>query len=277
MQLYALNDQDILISANHAVKQKDYICFECKSAVRLRGGRHRQNHFYHIDPNRACKLGGKSLLHLQVQCHLQQLLPEGDCLLEHRFPKVNRIADVVWTSQKLVFEVQVSPITAEEVTRRNQDYSLMGYQVVWILHDKRYNRYQVSAAEEFLRKSPHYFTNIDMKGRGVIYDQLQWVQRGARKKREKPLLVDVSKPLKLTRSIYRIPKFLDDRLKSWPISFSGDLICQSKEPEYRSTLRNYIALEESEKPKVTLKSLFNKWIVRPYFIFFQILLEKACK
>lgn len=275
MQLYALNDQNTLIAANHAIKQKNYVCFECKSLVRLRGGLHRQKHFYHLDPNRSCKLGGKSLLHLQVQCHLQQLLP--DCLLEHRFPKINRIADVVWTSKKLIFEVQVSPITAEEIIQRNHDYSLMGFQVIWILHDKRFNRFQVSAAEEVLINRPHYFTNIDIKGRGVIYDQLQWKDKGVRKKKERPLIIDLSQPLKPIRSIYKIPKIIDDRLKSWPISFSGDLICQAQDPDYRSTLRSYIALEETIKPKITLKSLFQRWIIRPYYIFFQILLEKACR
>jgi competence protein CoiA len=277
MQLYALNDQDILISANHAVKQKDYICFECKSLVRLRGGRHRQNHFYHLEPNRSCKLGGKSLLHLHVQCHIQRLLPEEDCLLEHRFPKINRIADVVWLSQKLVFEVQVSPITAEEMMHRNRDYALMGYQVIWILHDKRFNRFQVSAAEEFIKNSPHYYTNIDTNGRGVIYDQLQWMVRGTRKKRERPLIINLSQPQRPIRPIYKIPDMLDLRLKSWPICFCGDLICQAQDPDYRPTLKNYIALEEKGKTKITLKSLFNQWIVRSYHIFFQILLERACK
>lgn len=277
MQLYALNDQNILISANHAVKQKDYLCFECKSLVRLRGGFHRQKHFYHLDLDRSCKLGGKSLLHLQVQCHLQGILPENDCLLEHRFPKINRIADVVWPSKKLIFEVQVSGITAEEILCRNHDYSLVGYQVIWLLHDTRFNKFQVSAAEEILRERPHYFTNIDIKGRGVIYDQLDWIQHGVRRKREKPLFVDLTKPQRLVRPIYRVPWVIDNRLKLWPLSFSGDLISQALDLEYRPILKSYIALEEAQKTKPTFASFLRRWIVRPYHILFQILLEKACK
>jgi competence protein CoiA len=277
MQLYALNDQNVLISANHAVKQKNYICFECKSSVRLRGGFHRQKHFYHLDLDRSCKLGGKSLLHLQVQCYFQRVLPENDCFLEHRFPKMNRIADVVWPSKKLIFEVQVSGITAEEVRCRNHDYSLMGYQVVWILHDTRFNKFQVSAAEGILRESPHYFTNMDINGSGVIYDQLDWVVQGVRKHREKLLPVDLTQPRRPARPIYHVPQVLDRRLKLWPLSFSGDLITKALDPEYRPVLKKYIAFEVAFKPKLTIKSFISQWLVRPYHILFQILLEKACR
>ena len=222
-------------------------------------------------------MGGKSLLHLQVQCHLQSLLPEGDCFLEHRFPKINRIADVVWPSKKLVFEVQVSSITAKEVLNRNKDYSMMGYQVVWVLHDKRFNQFQVTAAEHVLQDHPHYYTNMDVKGRGVIYDQLQWVERGVRKKRERHLLVNLSNPNRVARPIYRVPQQIDHRIKKWPLAFAGDLISFSLDAENRLTLKKYIQLEEAIKEKMTIKSFFHYWIVRPYYIFFQILLEKACK
>lgn len=255
----------------------NYICFECKSQVRLRGGLQRQKHFYHVDPNRSCKLGGKSLLHLQVQCYLQSLLPQGDCLLEHRFPRINRIADVVWLSKKLIFEVQVSSITAEEVLSRNHDYSQMGYQVIWVLHDKRFNQFQVTAAEHVLQDSPHYYTNMDIKGRGGFYDQLQWVVRGVRKRRERHLWVDLSKPQRVARPIYRVPGIVDNRLKKWSLSFSGDLLSWSLDPDFRPILKKYNEMEEQLKGKVTIRSLFQRWIIRPYFIFFQILLEKACK
>ena len=142
MQLFALDENDQLVPAQRAVRQRTYICLECGKNVRLRGGVHRQIHYYHIEPIRSCKLAGKSLIHLNVQFYMQSILPQGDSALEHRFPRIRRIADVVWISQKIVFEIQVSLITAEEVLQRNRDYLSQGYRVVWILHEKRYNKFQ---------------------------------------------------------------------------------------------------------------------------------------
>ena len=96
MQLYALNDQNQVVGAHQASKKLDYQCFECQSRVRLRGGFHRQNHFYHVDPNQPCRLSGKGMVHLQIQIYLKQLLNCQTCFLEYRFPSIGRIADVAW-------------------------------------------------------------------------------------------------------------------------------------------------------------------------------------
>lgn len=160
MQLFAFNTRNQLVSANHAQKQNDYSCIECGSIVRLRGGLHRQKHFYHLKPDRLCRQSQKSLVHIQVQKSLQEILPRGECFLERRFPGIKRIADVVWEPRKIVFEVQCSGITAEEIASRNRDYFGVGYKVVWILHEKRFNKWKVSASERFLREHPHYFTKF---------------------------------------------------------------------------------------------------------------------
>ena len=104
MQLYALDKNSIVISAKNASKHDRYRCLECQSNLRLRGGIHRQNHFYHLDSKRICRQSGKSMEHLQVQLFLQsQLSLTDDCLLEKRFEEINRIADVFWVSKKIVF------------------------------------------------------------------------------------------------------------------------------------------------------------------------------
>ncbi len=266
MQLYALDQNNQLVPANRAVRQKNYFCLECNKQIRLRGGIHRQNHYYHTEPNRACKLGGKSLTHLSVQSYFQSTLPEGDCLLEHRFPRVNRIADAVWTSKKIVFEIQVSPITAEEIRQRNTDYSSMGYQVVWILHDKQFNKHRVTAAEIFLQENPHYFTNIDANGHGKIYDSIRHF--------DKKFEVDITQPTKNKRPIFKIPKNIDLRIQKWPISFEGDIISSVSDKKYRPYFDQFL---DGEKPKLSLIGLWHEWIVRPYFIFFQIILERSCR
>jgi len=180
MQIYALDDKKALIIAHVAQKQSDYLCPECGGKVRVRKGKHRTPHFFHLSHNKHCLQSGKSAVHLAVQNHLLDVLPAGEVVLECRFGKINRIADVVWMPRRLVFEVQCSSITAEEVQARNRDYAREGFQVAWILHDQRFNRWRVTAAEECLQQDPVLFTNMDARGRGKIYAQRSVMREGVR-------------------------------------------------------------------------------------------------
>lgn len=279
------------MSAQQAVKKLDYACLECGSIVRVRGGLHRQNHFFHIEPNRICFLSGKSMAHLQVQCYLQRLLPEGECFLEHRFPEINRIADVVWVKQKFVFEVQCSAITAVEVSQRNQDYQSIGYQVIWIFHDQQFNQWRVSAAENSLYHYPHYFTNMGQSGSGIIYDQFSLIKGGLRKKNREKLQVNLSKPNFIKPSSRELlvlcttlPKLVIERVKSADYYFEGDITSFSLQPDF--SLKASEFLMEEEKPiedieSKTLwywtKSLVRNLVIRPYKLLFQMYLEKACR
>lgn len=299
MQLYALNNEDTLVFAAHALKHHDYFCIECHQVVRSRGGEHRQIHYYHLSPSLSCRLNGKSMTHLQVQFRLQKILPLGEGQLEYRFPSINRIADVVWLPQKLIFEIQCSAITAEEVRSRNEDYKSLGFQVIWILHDNRFNQRRLTAAEKYLDAHPHYFTNIDREGVGIIYDQFTLVCKGMRSKILNPLPVDLAKPTRLPRNTMSwivpleraLPKVVMQRGIFWKIFFFGDLLEQSMlspiNPDFTDYLDQAIEREREEEEKFnisqpntgfdTVKSLFSMWIARPFSLIFQIILEKACK
>lgn len=289
MQLFAFNKKNESVSANHAFRQQDYICTECGGVVRLRGGAHRQKHFYHLKPDWACRQSQKSLVHLQVQRYLQEILPEDECVLERRFPEIRRIADVVWESEKLIFEVQCSGITAEEVASRNADYFRLGYQVIWILHEKRFNKWRLTASEFFLRESPHYFTNMDAGGRGFIYDQVDVIHKGRRKPIKKYFRTHLGSPIVIPESDRLppkgIPEFLEKRLKYWPLFFSGDFVdCwRGGDAIALMSMEETWNIEQSLGLK-SKRSLFSKVrdflyrvFVRPYLLFFRILLEKACK
>ncbi len=91
--------------------------------------------------------------------------------MEVPFPIILRIADLYWPSVKIVFEIQCSPISKVEIASRNRDYARIGITVVWIFHERRFNRRFLSQAERFARKKVAYYTNINSKGRGFIYDQ----------------------------------------------------------------------------------------------------------
>jgi competence protein CoiA len=286
MQLYALDKSGNLISSQSADKQTNYYCLECQGVVRLRGGTHRQNHFYHLDITPSCRQNGKSLIHLQVQYYIQKNLPEEESVIEMRFPQINRIADVVWISQKIVFEVQCSWITQAEVMERNLDYLSIGYQVVWILHDNRFNQSTISAAEIFLRPLHLYYTNIDENGEGNIYDQFDLVHEGMRKQRLSPLPIKISQLNRQLSLERKIPSFIQKRLEQLPFAFEGDLLDRVCKPHWSSQTMDYIQiafnLEETLKPgdkraPIALKTIFYDYFLNPYLLFFQMLLEKACK
>lgn len=191
MQIYALDSQGTLIEALQAQKHFDYHCLECKGALRLRGGSHRRLHFYHMDPSPSCRLNGKSPTHLAIQYALQNLLKEEETSLEYPFPPIGRIADFVWHSKKIVIEVQCSPIQAIEVEERIKDYNSMGYTVVWILHEQRFNQLRVTGAEAFLRGHLFFYTDMNEKGLGKIYRQESEVKGGLRVKRAPRISIDI--------------------------------------------------------------------------------------
>lgn len=180
MQLVARNKQHRMVGASQAQAGHDYFCPECWGVVRLRGGLHRRQHFFHLQRPASCRQAGKSMEHLQVQLYLENQIGENEVQLECSFPRIGRIADVCWPREKIIFEVQCSPITAQEVRQRNQNYASEGYQVVWIFHQSYFNQERVRAAEQEVWDSPHYFTDIKEGGEGVIYDQYSCIQRARR-------------------------------------------------------------------------------------------------
>lgn len=278
MQLFAL-DNGSLIFANHAAKQKNYCCFECNGTIRLRKGPHRQPHFYHLQPSQDCRLNGKGMVHLQVQIHLFNSLPEGECVLEHRFPSIQRIADVAWISRKIVFEIQYSSITAEEISQRNADYQQIGWQVIWIFHDHRYNRSRVSAAEAVLFNQTHYFTNINQDGLGIIYDQLSLVEQGIRKYSIRSPAVDLACCQPVEERYGLLPTLLQARLNAWPYCFQGDLIDRFAHSLGLEELAHFNQMADTAAPcqPSRWKTFLAQAIIRPYRLLFQLLLEKQCR
>ena len=197
MQLLAQDENLQTILASDATKRKDYTCPECRHPVRLRKGPSRRPHFFHRSPQRSsCRLHRKSRIHLQLQLYLLKLLPEGEALLEKSYPSIQRVADVAWEAQGIVFEIQCSPISLIECTERNKDYQSLGLTPVWILNDHRFNRRYLSAAENHLRKNLCFFSHIDPKGKRQIYDQFEVIKWGKRLYRSRPLTIDLSRPIR---------------------------------------------------------------------------------
>lgn len=149
---------------------------------------------------------GKSLAHHEIQCHLKKQI---DALeLEKKIG--GRRGDAVWEDKKIVFEIQISSISLNEARSRIADYAKLGYQVVWILHDRVFNGSKVSPAEKFLRNFyPSYFSNG-----GYIYDQLEVFRGERRVYKGEPLVIEVTQPC---------APFIEVPLRKWAFNFVGDL------------------------------------------------------
>ena len=226
MQLYALKET-LPIFAKDAEKGETYICPECASFVRVRGGPLRQPHFDHVKTSKTCRQHQKSLEHLHVQLRLLEALSSEEAQIEAPFPKIGRIADVAWHTKKIVFEVQCSPIALAEVTSRIFDYQREGYAVIWILHDKQFNKTFLSAAERHLRGTPCYYTNCDKVGNGAVYDQFE-VLKDYRRTFKGPALevnpVKLSPIPNVTPPSELFPTLILERLATWKWFAKGDLL-----------------------------------------------------
>lgn len=204
MQLFALNDAGEWISAAAALRQQDYNCPECHSRVRLRAGQYRHAHFFHLEEDRNCRQNGKSQEHLQAQFQLQQMIPE--IKLELPFPTIGRIADAAWEKEKIVFEIQCSPMSSTELKSRNRDYATLGWKTVWIFHENRYNRKRLTAAEWAVRLEPHYFTNMNEEGEGAFFTHLKEINGSIRQETIVRKEVRFNLPCRKNNKVH----FLDD-------------------------------------------------------------------
>ncbi len=150
--------------------------------------------------------GKGSHLHQVVQEYVFNLLPRGEAFIEYRLP--GHIADICWLPKKIVFEIQVSPISIDIAVKRTEDYRKMGFHIVWILHQKSFNGPYLTLAELYLRRQrTSYFTNISRAGIGYIYDQNEKYRNNKRELRGEPLILDLKSPLISRGNLF----FLGDR------------------------------------------------------------------
>src|SRR5438128_1692203 len=129
MAHYAYDIDDLIYSAD-AEPGKVYWCLDCYGPVKRRRGKGYFPHFYHISPSPRCRLYSKTEDHLLAQLQLQKKFPQGILQIERPFLTINRVADICWEKEKIVFEIQCSLIKPLEAEERIRDYRALGYEVV---------------------------------------------------------------------------------------------------------------------------------------------------
>lgn len=242
MALFA-KDKEETISAWDADPGKRYVCLECNTPLLLRHSKKKFPHFYHLSSSRTCRLYSKSERHLLIQLEIQKKVPVS--ILEKPFPSIQRIADVVWEEKKLIFEVQCSFITEKEAKERVEEYASLGYKVIWILDDTRFNRRKVSSAEDWMRKHSCYFVDKHL----TFYDQQETLIRQKRVQRGRKLPIQLS-PIKTHDKYY----------------FENDVF----------DLTQRFKISPLPRRKFAIKDFFQKYIKLPYSAFLNSLLKIDC-
>jgi len=129
--IYALNDQNEKINASKAEKGKSYYCpnLECPNReLIIKKGKIRIPHFAHRSL-RDCSSEPESEEHILCKTYFQTLLNLDKQFVEYYGIEGVR-PDVLY--DQFALEIQCSPITVNEVSRRNNIYEKNGLRAIWI-------------------------------------------------------------------------------------------------------------------------------------------------
>ncbi|MCH9617307.1 MAG: hypothetical protein SP4CHLAM5_04090 [Chlamydiia bacterium] len=133
-------------------------------------------------------------LHRVVQEEICNIIGANDLYLEYRFK--GHIADIYWRRHNIVFEVQCSKMSREECIKRTSDFERLGVRIIWILHQKNFNKPLLSPMEQYLTaRKGLYYTNISQAGEGIVFDQEEALCYGIRKIRSHPIKIDLCSPI----------------------------------------------------------------------------------
>lgn len=160
---------------------------------------------------------------LLLQLQIASLFPENELQLEVLFPKIHRVADLVWKKKNLLFEIQCSDISPQEVRKRKKDYLEEGYFLIWLLDDRIFNQKRTSPSERLLRQQGAYFVHFSRKAPSKIYDQIEIVDPLQRLKKSPPSTVNLSHCYQTPKVIKAFPAQLQQR-ENILYYFEGDFL-----------------------------------------------------
>lgn len=120
---------------------KDYFCPGCGQSLCLKKGKVMCPHFAHKHL-RDCHFfsENESVEHLQLKATLYKTISKTeDVRIEKVFPEFGQIADLC-INDKLILEVQCSPLPIDRLIERTNAYHREGYMVYWLLGKKLWLR-----------------------------------------------------------------------------------------------------------------------------------------
>jgi competence protein CoiA len=194
--------------------------------------------------------------------------------LERPFIQINRVADACWEREKIVFEVQCSPITEVEVEGRMRDYRSIGYDVVWLLDDKRYNKRVLRPAEGLLRSLGAYYICIQQGWSSECYDQFEVFAEGRRAKRGKRMKIDLQKIERTPKKNFNPDLFPKQIVQmNAPTYFHGSRMQRALQG-HLLTMQYWRGLEIQLGIAKRRPNRFKIWVVRPYLALLNCLIRR---
>lgn len=238
----------------------DYFCIECAGRLRVRRSELRKAHFFHLALQSHCRHAAKSAAHIALQNQIQKALGT-DCDQEVPFPEIGRIADLAWKREKIVIEVQCSPIASQEVEARTKDYASIGWEVVWILHSRSFNALSPSPTVRSLDRTTHYFANAHGEIQDMIWRKWFGVDISTLRRRQD------------RHSQEAHPEPLQKRLLYWSCTAEGDVLWQKEQGNLKIRRQKFL----EKVPSIPyLRALFSK-ISSFCRSLWYLLLERSCR
>lgn len=152
-----------LVRADRCGSGEQFYCPACKNKVILKQGSIKRPHFAHLNVSDCETFSeNESLLHLESKYLLEKTGRElgWNCTLEKVFSNISQRADLFIQSgdQSLAIEFQQSPISDEEIFKRNSGYERIGLPFVWLLGPNYpINKLKEHTAAKFSDRSGHIF------------------------------------------------------------------------------------------------------------------------
>ena len=139
-------------------------------------------HFYHAHRSDECGGEPESLDHLRLKNQIYQICrAEGwDAQPEYQSPAGDWRADVYATREErsVVFEIQLSKISQEELQEREEKYARDGVESYWLL--RNYLDLQPYYETWGDHETPLNFQNIDRSDLRLTHERLYYVRKGIR-------------------------------------------------------------------------------------------------
>ena len=214
MSRYALSC-GIFVDAVEANPLGSFTCSECSGTLHLRRARGRSPHFVHMRATPACRLYSRAARHLEMQLSLKNWIPALE--VEYPFAGICRIADLYWKQEKIVFEIQCSPLSSAQVEARVADYGKLGIRIVWLLDDRLFFKRAYKDGEPQMRQAG-YYVSLPLR----VYDAWECPIDRWRRWKGARFSVELNRPRKapIWRKRDPIPDALRDRIGA---VFWGDL------------------------------------------------------
>jgi hypothetical protein len=192
--------------------------------------------------------------------------------IERPFIDIGRVADLCWEKEKIIFEIQCSPLTPHEAEARIKDYRSVGYETIWLLDEKRYNKRVLRPAEAFLRERSCYY--FSLRPELACYDQFEVFAYERRVKKGGKLRIDPKTVRSVPKKAFhdRLPEQVQRCSNNCVKYFWGDRIYRALRsvttPTLAFSMQNWRAIEihlgkQHKKPSL-LRECFMNYIGWPY-------------